>query len=331
MDESAAPLNGRARSNLVPLALSLAAGLAALLLGSLVEGRVMRYARPEPGELEWISDLILAAAVVGMTYLWLHLRASQSRLARLERRQIALDEELRLAAHIQQSLLPEVPATTSGFQWAARMVPARRVGGDFYDFLVQEDGSVLAMLGDVSGKGIPAALLQASLKTLFRAVVRDGGDLPRLAERMAAALHEEIGGTAYATAILARFDHTPPRLAFVSAGHPAGLLVCEGAVRELTAGGPPLGLLPGARYESEEAALTAGEVGFFVTDGITEALEGVPLKLADALRSMALDGPVSRLTDQLLDLAARSPGPLGVEGWQDDRTVFAFRVAPKGA
>jgi len=264
---------------------------------------VMRYTHPEPGELEWISDAIVAAGVVGMTYLWLHLRASRTRVAALERTQIAMDEELRLAAHIQQSLLPVVPARAAGFEWAARMVPARRVGGDFYDFLPQEDGSVMAILADVAGKGIPAALLQASIKTLFRAVVRDGADPARVAERMAAALNEQIGATSYATAVLARFS----------------------------AGGPPLGLLPGARYESETAALGPSDVGVFVSDGITEALEGVPLKLADALRGMAVDGSLPRLADALLELAARSPGPVGVEGWQDDRTVFAFRVEKSGA
>lgn len=326
MDEVPAALREGARGRAVPLALALGAGLAALVLGSAIESRVMRYAHPGPGELEWVSDVIVAGAVVGMTYLWLHLRTSRTLLAVLERRQIALDEELRLAAQIQQSLLPDLPPRAAGLEWAARMVPARAVGGDFYDFLRQDDGSVLVILGDVSGKGIPAALLQSSLKTLFRAVVRDGGDPALVAGKMAAALHEQMGGASYATAVLARFDRAPCRLTFVSAGHPAGLLVHDGGIRELSGGGPPLGLLPGARYEAETAALGPGDVGVFVTDGITEALEGVPLKLADALRTLALDGPPSRLADALLDLAARSPGPVGVEGWQDDRTVVAFRV-----
>ena len=330
MDEVPA-LRESTRARLATLGLALGAGLAALVLGSAIESRVMRYTHPEPGELEWISDAIVAAGVVGMTYLWLHLRASRTRVAALERTQIAMDEELRLAAHIQQSLLPAVPARAAGFEWAARMVPARRVGGDFYDFLPQEDGSVMAILADVAGKGIPAALLQASIKTLFRAVVRDGADPARVAERMAAALNEQIGATSYATAVLARFDPSPPLLTFVSAGHPPGLLIHEGGVRELSAGGPPLGLLPGARYESETAALGPSDVGVFVSDGITEALEGVPLKLADALRGLAVDGSLPRLADALLDLAARSPGPVGVEGWQDDRTVFAFRVEKSGA
>jgi len=327
VDEGAAPLNGRGQGRLVTLGLSLLAGLAALLLGSAVESRIMRYARPEPGELEWISDVIVAAAVVSMTYLWLHLRASRSRVATLERQQIALDEELRLAAHIQQSLLPVVPPSTRGFEWSARMVPARRVGGDFYDFVVHDDGSVLAILGDVSGKGIPAALMQSALKTLFRAVAGDGSDPARVAERMGAALRE-LGGESYATAVLARFEHTPPRLTFVSAGHPPGVLVQRDGVRQLSAGGPPLGLLPGSRYESEQAALQPEDLGVFVTDGITEALEGVPLTLEDALHGLSVRAaPVARLADALMDLAARSPGPPGVEGWQDDRTVFAFRVA----
>src|SRR5262249_18313407 len=127
--------------------------------------------------------------------------------------------------------------------------------------------------------------------------------------------------------VLARFEHAPPRLTFVSAGHPPGLLVQKEGVRHLSAGGPPLGLLPGARYESEQAALQPHDLGLFVTDGITEALEGVPLTLEAALRGLPAAGTVARLADALMELAARSPGPPGVEGWQDDRTVLAFRVA----
>lgn len=195
------------------------------MLSTTIESRILWFARAEPGKLEWISDLILAVAVVCVTYLWLHLRASRLELASLERQQIVLDNELRLAAEIQASLLPELPAATPGFEWAARMEAARTVGGDFYDFVPQADGSVLVILGDVSGKGIPAALIQATLKTLFRVAVRDCAETTAIAARLAEMLYAQNGGAMYATAIVARFDPAGPRLSFVSAGHPAGVLV----------------------------------------------------------------------------------------------------------
>lgn len=300
----------------------------AFLLGTRVESRILWFARAEPGQLEWISDLILAGTVVCMTYLWLHLRASRSQLASLERQQIALDNELRLAAEIQRGLLPELPATTPGFEWAARMEAARTVGGDFYDFVPQPDGSVLVILGDVSGKGIPAALIQATLKTLFRAVVRDSAETTAIAERLASMLYAQNGGAMYATAIVARFDPAPPRLSFVSAGHPPGIVVAGGRVRELTAGGPPLGLLPGASYQSETVALAAGELGVFATDGITEALEGLSLRLADPVRESPDGERPAALVERLFALASTSAGPPGVANWQDDRTALAFRATP---
>lgn len=308
------------------VALAFLAGAAAFVLSTSLESRILWFARVEPGRFEWISDLILSMAVVCVTYLWLHLRASRLVLATLERQQIALDNELRLAADIQRGLLPELPAATPGFEWAARMEAARTVGGDFYDFVPQPDGSVLVILGDVSGKGIPAALIQASLKTLFRAVVRESAAPVAIAERVAEMLYAQNGGAMYATAIVARFDPRPARLEFVSAGHPAGVLVTEGRVRELTAGGPPLGLLPGARFDSEAVSLAEGELGVFATDGITEALEGLSRRLADPLRESAAGETPRALVERLFALAATSPGPVGVVDWQDDRTALAFRA-----
>jgi hypothetical protein len=315
------------REGALSAALALAGGVLAFVVSGYVESRIMWLRRAGPGELEWISDVILSVAVVFVTYLWLHLRASRTQLASLERQQIALDNELRLAAEIQASLLPVVPRTTPGFEWAARMEAARKVGGDFYDFVPRADGGTLVLLGDVSGKGIPAALIQSSLKTMFRAVAESSDEPAEIATRLAGMLYAETGGTMYATAILARFRPAPPRLSFVSAGHPAGVLVADGRDRELSAGGPPLGLLPATPYEAAHVELKPGERGAFVTDGITEALEGLATDLPRTLRGLpAGDGP-ERLVEDLFALAATSPGPPGVAGWQDDRTVFAFRVA----
>ena len=125
--------------------------------------------------------------------------------------------------------------------------PRGRIGGDFYDFFQPTAGTVLAILGDVSGKGIPAALILSSLKTLFRTIARETVDPAAIAERISAALHEEHAGLPYATAIVARFETAPGRLAYVNAGHPAGYLLRDGTVTAaLESGGRPLGLLPGA-------------------------------------------------------------------------------------
>lgn len=306
-----------------------AAGAGAFVAGTVAESAIVRAVRGNPAELAWLSDAVVSAGVAAITYLWLHLRASRTRLAALEREQIALDEQLRVAARIQRELLPEVPKAAAGFRWAAGMIPAGRVGGDFYDWL-QRDGSVLALLADVSGKGVPAALILSSLKTLFRTVARETLEPAVIAERLSDELYEGHGGMPYATAILARFG-PGPRVVYVNAGHPAGYLLRAGApVACFGSGGRPLGLFPATTYEARTVDLTRGDVGVLVTDGITEALETGPLTLVQALTpdAAALSAQASPedLRNRVLQAAASGPGPAGVEDWQDDRTVLVFAV-----
>ena len=102
-----------------PVAVALGAGLAAFVIGTGAESVVIRAVRGNRNELEWLSDAVISMAVAGIAYLWLHLKASRTRVLTLEREQIAIDEQLRLAAEIQRSLLPSLPTATPGFRWAA--------------------------------------------------------------------------------------------------------------------------------------------------------------------------------------------------------------------
>lgn len=316
-----------------PAGLAVGAGLAALVVGTVAERIIVRMVHGSPAGLEWLSDAVISLAVAGMTYLWLHLRASRMRVLALEREQIVLDTQLRLAADIQRSLLPAVPPATPGFRWAARMVPAGRIGGDFYDFIQTADGTVVALLGDVSGKGIPAALILSSLKVLFRTIARETTDPAAIAGRISEALHEDHQGLPYVTAIVARFDVRPGRLVYVNAGHPAGWLLRDGRVAsELESSGHPLGLLPGSSYATATIELMPGDIGVLVTDGVTEALEPGALVREQALGSPWADlagaSSPSEVCDRLLRAAAGGPGPAGAPDWQDDRTAMVFAVEP---
>ena len=310
------------------VALALGAGLLVLLIGTSVESAVIAAFRPTGGELKWVSDVVASSAAAALTYLTLRLGAARSQVIDLERSRIVLDEELRVAAEIQRRLLPAIPAELLGCRWCARMVPAHEVGGDFYDFLALSGEAVLVMLGDVSGKGIPAALLQSALKTLFRVHASSTTDLPTMAARMSAGLREETGGAPYATAILARFDRAPARMTFVNAGHPPGFLVRDAAPIALASTGLPLGLWPDAKYEALSLDLYPGDLGVFVTDGVTEALEGGTFSFRDALKQsvrVGLKEPAD-LCAYLLRVAGEGPGPIGAGDWEDDRTALAFSV-----
>lgn len=340
MDQESAPLISRRgmpdpgdRVAWKPAALAIGTGLAAFAVGIVAESLIIRAVDGNRGELEWLSDAVISTTLASITYLWLHLKTARSDLVSLVRERAVIDEQLRLAAEIQRDLLPTVPEATPGFRWAARMISAGRIGGDFYDFFQPTEGTVLAILADVSGKGIPAALILSSLKTLFRTIARETVDPGAIAERISAALHDEHGGLPYATAIVARFETAPGRLAYVNAGHPAGYLLRNGTVRAVVeSSGQPLGLLPGATYATTNLALNPADIGMLVTDGITEALEAGPTTMSRLLgasseRLAALWSPAA-ICDELLQAAAAGPGPAGVPNWQDDRTVFVFAVEP---
>jgi sigma-B regulation protein RsbU (phosphoserine phosphatase) len=324
---------GTGRAVVKPAVLATAAGVAVFAFGTAAESLIIRAVHGNRSELEWLSDAVVSMAVAGITYLWLHLRGSRIRVLALEQQQIAVNEQLRLAAEIQRGLLPDVPRATPGFRWAARMIPASSIGGDIYDFVQPTDGTVLAIVADVSGKGIPAALILSSLKTLFRTMAHETVDPAAIAERMSAALYDGYAGLPYATAIVARFERPPGRLAYVNAGHPAGYLLRKGTVTAaLESGGRPLGLLPAATYATASVELRPGDIGVLVTDGMTEALEAGPMTLGQVLGASAGRYAAGRspgeICDELLRAAAAGPGPAGVPDWQDDRTVFVFAVEP---
>ncbi len=325
----APPTRPRAMTRKRVVAVSAAVGALVLMVGTQTESGIIKAVGATGHELEWISDVIAAVSVTTLTYLFLNLRATRAQLLDADRARIIQDEDLRLAAEIQRMLLPEIPPATPGYRWAARMEAARQVGGDFYDFVVTDEGAVLLILGDVSGKGVPAAMMQSSLSTLFRVHASMTGDPDTIASRMSEALLSQTGGQPYATAILARVDAFPRRITYVNAGHPPGLVLRRVDTIALDAGGPPLGLVPGAKYSRASLDLVPGDLGVLVTDGVTEALEGIPLRLSEVLADGHLP-PSSTLQercDGLLRIAAGAPGPPGAGGWSDDRTVLAFRVS----
>jgi serine phosphatase RsbU (regulator of sigma subunit) len=289
----------------------------------------VRYAlHPRRGELLVGSDVILATAFGVMIYLWLNLRATRMRLTDLERSQIVIDTQLALAAEIQRHLLPSVSAGKNGVRWAGRLEPALRIGGDFYDFLQGGDDDVF-VVGDVSGKGIPAALLQASAHSLFRTLGRETVNPAELLTRISREIFSENAGASYLTCVLLRVDYRRRKLTYVNAGHPAGLMLGSSGRRLLSQGGPPVGLFPETAYEAEVVALEPGDLGVIVSDGITEAMEEDGMSSSDVLNRSVYRIPEprtpERVCDGLMEVAMHSPGPRGVADWQDDKTVFAFQ------
>jgi serine phosphatase RsbU (regulator of sigma subunit) len=185
-----------------------------------------------------------------------------------------IEQELRVARLIQQTLLPKTLPELPGYDVAAYYQPAREVGGDFYDFLELEDGRLGLVVGDVTDKGVPAALVMATTRTLLRAAAQrlfSPGEVLRLAND---ALVTDIPPNMFITCLYAILDLESGRLVYANAGHDlpyrrrAGR--SEGA-EELRATGMPLGLMPGMGYEEKEIVLGKGESVLFYSDGLVEA------------------------------------------------------------
>jgi sigma-B regulation protein RsbU (phosphoserine phosphatase) len=184
-----------------------------------------------------------------------------------------LEEDLRLARGIQESLLsdefPRMPWVDS----CAFNVPSRDVGGDYYEIFEDADtGDLEFAIGDVSGKGVPAALLMSTLQSSFLGVSSSGDDLARVCERVNRFLVARTSPERYATFFVGRLTEDA-YLSYVNAGHNPPYLLRDGESHRLAGGGMPLGLFADAAYELQKVRLRSGDLMICYTDGVTEAMD----------------------------------------------------------
>jgi len=310
--------------------LSLLSAVVVYLFANQAESAIISLVHPSEQALTWISDIVLAAALGVVTYLWLHLKAARTALTQFELKKIKLDTELLLAAEIQRNLQPQLPAFQSGIRWAAHLQQAEKIGGDFYDFVQPDADSMLLLLGDISGKGIPAALLLASTGRLFHLLSRTKHAPAKLVRDLSEALYADNRGSMYMTCLVAFFDLKGRTLSYTNAGHPPGMIFRDGGMELLNRGGTPAGMFASSTYDWQTLVLRPGDIGILVTDGISEAVaqDGVPF--VEVLRKEIMKVPNPRSPESLCErimLLANSKGGLaGDAEWTDDQTVLAFVV-----
>lgn len=182
------------------------------------------------------------------------------------------NREIEIAREVQERLFPQKVPAIPGLDCAGYCRPARGVGGDYYDFLALEGGKLGIAIGDVSGKGIAAALLMANLQASLRGQAAAGvQDLSVLMHNVNKLVYEASTTNRYATFFYGEYDPATHLLCFVNAGHNAPIILRGEEVLRLEAGGPVVGLLPGARYAQDECRLDSGDILVAFTDGISEA------------------------------------------------------------
>ena len=242
----------------------------------------------------------------------------------------SVEQELHVARRIQHALLPRELPELEGWEIAHYYQPAREVGGDFFNFLRLEDGRVGFVIGDVSGKGIAAAMVMANTQSVLRAVAQRGGSTP---EQVLAEANEVLYAympptNMFVTCFYAILDPEKGCLRYANAGHDLPYLRHHGeGVSELRVRGMPLGLMPGMDYEEKETALKEGDSIVFYSDGLVEAHDprgemfGFPR--LGKLISVHSAGKGKEMLDSLLEELYTFTGP----NWEqeDDITLLTLR------
>jgi len=185
---------------------------------------------------------------------------------------LSLKNDLEIARDIQQAMLPSGLYDAPGVETVGFSRPANTVGGDFYDILPLDDGRLIVTVGDVAGKGSPAALLMALLLAMLRTLVDEKLEPAELVARLNVQVSRHAPGTRFITLFYAVFDPRTGELTYVNAGHTAPLLLRnDGSIERLTEGGIALGMFTHSTYETGHATIQPNELVATYSDGITEA------------------------------------------------------------
>ncbi len=256
---------------------------------------------------------------------------------------LTLKKDLEVAREIQQAMLPSEIYTATGIEAFGVTRPANTVGGDLYDLIRRPDGRIVFALGDVAGKGSPAALLMALAVAMLRVLVDEGLEPADLAARLNIQVSRHAPGSRFITMVLGLYDPATGQITYVNAGqNPPLLRRASGRFERLTEGGVALGMFDQATYTAGTLTLGAGDVLVLFSDGITEAENPAGVAFDDAgleqvinehwwkdlqtlgtsvLKAVETHAAGTKIADDLTVLAVRRPMPLppGVASDHDAR------------
>lgn len=268
-----------------------------------------------PAQLEVLTLLANMAAV----------KITNTRLLSAEQARLRLAHELATAAQIQRAMLARAPRV-QGWQIEAHLETCHEVGGDLYDCRLAGGDRLVFQVGDVTGKGMGAALLMSSFLASSRVLYAACDDCGALARRLGAIVAEHGDPGRFVTGFVGDLDLAAGTLRYVNAGHPSALLLHDGAIRPLESNGVPFGVLPGFAYEAQEAAIPRGALLAVFSDGIPEA-EGAEGMFEDArLQAALLEASAAPdLADVRRSVLARLDEFLGEAPRSDDVTLLLLR------
>ncbi|MGA8028259.1 MAG: PP2C family protein-serine/threonine phosphatase [Bryobacteraceae bacterium] len=239
-----------------------------------------------------------------------------------------LESEMRLAKRVQSDLQPKVRSVSPYIEFAARAIAADHVGGDFYDIFEAEAGKIVIVLGDVSGKGVPAALLVSVLQGAIRSSTASRHE--SACARVNDMLCDRTACERFATLFWGVFDPVTSILRYVNAGHAAPMLVRSSGepIQRLSEGGPVLGLLPGAIYSAGIIQIENGDRLIVYSDGINEAANPNDEELGDARLEQIISGNADAVPESLCEqILEQVTAFAGSGNPQDDRTLLVVKFS----
>lgn len=238
-----------------------------------------------------------------------------------------LNREVEIAGEVQERLFPQNLPVIDGLDYWGYCRPARGVGGDSYDFLRLENGVFAFSIGDVSGKGIPAALLMASLQSALRGQAMSlPGDLGVMISTLNRLIFDSSPSNRYATLFYAQYDAATRVLTYVNGGHCPPMVVRGGAIHRLEDGGPVVGLFRPARFTHGTFAIEPGDLLVGFTDGISEAMNAADEEWGEeALGEFLLAHKADTARDIIPKIVSAADGFANGHPQHDDMTLIAVR------
>jgi serine phosphatase RsbU (regulator of sigma subunit) len=300
-------------------------------VGLLIAGNTVNSAAYLPqiqADSEFVVGLAnLVSQVATAIRMRREIQAREERLKQQAHARERIEQELNVARRIQQASLPKTVPELEGWQISPFYQPAREVGGDFYDFHLLSEGRLGLVVGDATGKGVPAALVMSTTCGMLQLAAQAlGSSSPgKVLERVNETLLARIPSNMFVTCFYCVVDGGSGRLRYANAGHDLPYLHRNGDAKDLRARGMPLGLMPGMSYEEKETILQAGEVALFYSDGLVEAhdSQGEMFGFPRLRELVAEHGEERALENFLLEKLYSFVG----EGWEqeDDITLLTLR------
>ena len=255
------------------------------------------------------------------------IRIEHARLATIEQNEQLMASQLAQASDIQRSLLPHEAPVYPNFDMAGYNLPCQTVGGDYYDFLPYGDGKVAVLVGDVSGKGMPAALMMSSLQARVQMLIETRPDPAAAVSVLNRNLAERCPLGKFITFFYAVLDTATGSVQYTNAGHNAPLLLrADGPVEQLPASGIIMGLFPSAAYEMRHTTLMPGDLLALFSDGVTEARNSREEELGESGLARFLEMRRSHACSEIItELAQHIRQWCGSNSFADDFTIVLVK------